>query len=66
MIEIFLQYGIAGLILFVFYKLFSNELKHLKYTINKLEQSINYNFNRLYNQLDKLNESLNKLSEKIK
>jgi hypothetical protein len=36
----FLNYGIAGLILYVFYKLFSNELKMLRKSIEDLRQSI--------------------------
>jgi hypothetical protein len=36
LISIFLNYGIAGLILYVFYKLMSNELRKLNESINSL------------------------------
>ena len=39
-VQAFLNYGIAGLILWVFYKLFSNELKSLKNAIEKLNVTI--------------------------
>ena len=39
-ISIFLNYGIAGLILYVFYKLITNELKELRKAIDKLRETI--------------------------
>jgi hypothetical protein len=36
----FLNYGIAGLILFVFYMLFKNELSQLRASIEKLDDRI--------------------------
>jgi methyl-accepting chemotaxis protein len=51
---IFLNYGIAGLILFVFYKLFSNELSQLRESINQM----NTNLTRL---IDKIEQALEKL-----
>jgi methyl-accepting chemotaxis protein len=50
---IFLNYGIAGLILFVFYKLFSNELSQLRESINQM----NTNLTRL---IDKIEQTLEK------
>jgi hypothetical protein len=40
LITIFLNYGIAGLILFVFYMLFKNELSQLRASIDKLDGRI--------------------------
>jgi hypothetical protein len=40
LITIFLNYGIAGLILFVFYMLFKNELSQLRASIEKLDGRI--------------------------
>jgi hypothetical protein len=40
LITIFLNYGIAGLILFVFYMLFKNELSQLRASIEKLDDRI--------------------------
>jgi hypothetical protein len=34
------QYGIAGLILYVFYRLFSNELRDLRRSIEQLSEKI--------------------------
>jgi flagellar capping protein FliD len=39
-ITVFLNYGIAGLILFVFYMLFKNELSQLRASIEKLDDRI--------------------------
>jgi hypothetical protein len=39
-VTIFLNYGIAGLILFVFYMLFRNELTQLRASIEKLDGRI--------------------------
>jgi hypothetical protein len=39
-VTIFLNYGIAGLILFVFYMLFKNELSQLRASIEKLDGRI--------------------------
>jgi hypothetical protein len=39
-LTIFLNYGIAGLILFVFYMLFKNELTQLRASIEKLDSRI--------------------------
>ena len=39
-LTIFLNYGIAGLILFVFYMLFKNELSQLRASIEKLDDRI--------------------------
>ena len=39
-IYLFLQYGIAGLILYVFYRLFSNELRDLRNSIEGLKKSV--------------------------
>jgi hypothetical protein len=50
-ITLFLNYGIAGLILFVFYMLFKNELTHLRNSIDKLDQRI-----------DKLAEKMERLT----
>jgi len=38
--EIVFNYGIAGLILYVFYKLFSNELRELRKVITELSRKI--------------------------
>ncbi|MEM2506949.1 MAG: hypothetical protein QXF61_07910 [Nitrososphaeria archaeon] len=35
-----IQYGLAGLVLYVFYKLFSNELKDLKQAVDRLNETI--------------------------
>ena len=43
------QYGIAGLILYVFYRLFSNELRDLRNSIEKLSEKIE----RLISLVDK-------------
>jgi hypothetical protein len=40
LVTIFLNYGIAGLILFVFYMLFKNELSQLRASIEKLDDKI--------------------------
>jgi len=40
LVTIFLNYGIAGLILFVFYMLFKNELSQLRASIEKLDGRI--------------------------
>jgi hypothetical protein len=40
LVTIFLNYGIAGLILFVFYMLFKNELSQLRASIDKLDGRI--------------------------
>jgi hypothetical protein len=40
LITVFLNYGIAGLILFVFYMLFKNELTQLRASIEKLDGRI--------------------------
>ena len=40
LVTIFLNYGIAGLILFVFYMLFKNELTQLRASIEKLDSRI--------------------------
>jgi hypothetical protein len=37
----FLNYGIAGLILWAFYRLISNELAHLKEAIDKMNETMN-------------------------
>jgi hypothetical protein len=50
--SVFLNYGIAGLILFVFYKLFSNELVLLRQTISEM----NNNIIVLTKKLDRLNK----------
>jgi len=39
-LEILLNYGIAGLILYVFYRLFSNELERLREKIEELSGKI--------------------------
>ena len=39
-ISVFLNYGIAGLILYVFYKLITNELRELRKAIEKLRETI--------------------------
>jgi len=49
---LFLNYGIAGLILFVFYKLFSNELCNLKESINQM----NANLTRLIDKIEQMLE----------
>ncbi|MEM0369042.1 MAG: hypothetical protein QXW45_06795 [Thermosphaera sp.] len=49
---IFLNYGIAGLILFVFYKLFSNELSALRDSINQM----NTNLTRLIDKIERILE----------
>jgi hypothetical protein len=50
-ITVFLNYGIAGLILLVFYMLFKNELTHLRNSIDKLDDRI-----------DKLAEKIERLT----
>ena len=40
LLTIFMNYGIAGLILFVFYLLFRNELSQLRTSIEKLDERI--------------------------
>jgi len=39
-LEVLLNYGIAGLILYVFYRLFSNELEKLREKIEELSEKI--------------------------
>jgi hypothetical protein len=39
-LTVFMNYGMAGLILFVFYKLISNELSQLRNAIEKLDDKI--------------------------
>jgi hypothetical protein len=50
-ITVFLNYGIAGLILLVFYMLFKNELTHLRNSIEKLDDKV-----------DKLAEKIERLA----
>lgn len=38
--NIILQYGLAGVVIYIFYKLFSNELRELRTSINELQKSI--------------------------
>lgn len=40
LLTVFMNYGMAGLILFVFYKLVSNELSQLRNAIEKLDDKI--------------------------
>ena len=40
LLTVFMNYGIAGLILFVFYMLFKNELTQLRSSIDKLDGRI--------------------------
>lgn len=40
LVSIFMNYGIAGLILLVFYMLFKNELSQLRASIEKLDERI--------------------------
>jgi hypothetical protein len=40
LVTVFMNYGIAGLILFVFYMLFKNELSQLRASIEKLDNRI--------------------------
>jgi len=49
---IFLNYGIAGLILYVFYKLFSNELSELRESINQM----NANLTKLIDKIEQILE----------
>jgi hypothetical protein len=51
LITVFLNYGIAGLILFVFYMLFKNELTQLRSSIEKLD-----------GRIDKLAERIERLA----
>ena len=38
--NVLLNYGIAGIILFVFYKLMSNELRELRNSINEMTRKL--------------------------
>jgi sulfite exporter TauE/SafE len=51
LVTVFMNYGIAGLILFVFYMLFKNELSQLRASIEKLDDRI-----------DKLTERIERLA----
>jgi hypothetical protein len=54
--EIILNYGIAGMILLVFYKIFTNELNDLKRAIERLSDAIEKNnllITELINELKK-------------
>jgi hypothetical protein len=51
LVTIFLNYGIAGLILFVFYMLFKHELSQLRASIDKL-----------YDRIDDLGRKIERLT----
>jgi len=56
LINILANYGIAGLILYVFYKLFINELNSLRKSIEKLSNAIEKNNMLISTLIEKLKE----------
>jgi len=56
LINILANYGIAGLILYVFYKLFTNELNSLRKSIEKLSNAIEKNNMLISTLIEKLKE----------
>ena len=56
LINILANYGIAGLILYVFYKLFTNELNSLRKSIEKLSNTIEKNNMLISTLIEKLKE----------
>jgi len=56
LINILANYGIAGLILYVFYKLFTNELNSLRRSIEKLSNAIEKNNMLISTLIEKLKE----------
>lgn len=40
LLNVLTQYGLAGLVIFIFYKLISTEIKNLEKSINDLNESI--------------------------
>jgi hypothetical protein len=38
--QMLVQYGLAGIVVYIFYKLISNDLKDVKASIDQLKQSI--------------------------
>lgn len=59
--QIFLNYGIAGLILLVFYKLLSDHIRRLENAINDLKQVIEQDITTT----KQLQEILNKIIDKL-
>jgi len=53
--SLFLNYGIAGLILYVFYKMFSNELLLLRQAINEMNKNISILIKKL-DRLDRIGD----------
>jgi nitrogen regulatory protein PII-like uncharacterized protein len=56
LINILANYGIAGIILYVFYKLFTNELTDLRKSIEKLSDAIEKNNILISTLIEKLKE----------
>lgn len=40
LLQYLIQYGLAGIVLYIFYKLLSNELRDLKEAVNRLNDTI--------------------------
>jgi nitrogen regulatory protein PII-like uncharacterized protein len=55
-INVLANYGIAGIILYVFYKLFTNELENLRESIEKLSDAIEKNNILISTLIEKLKE----------
>jgi hypothetical protein len=56
LLNILANYGIAGIILYVFYKLFTNELSDLRKSIEKLSDAIEKNNILISTLIEKLKE----------
>ena len=56
LINILANYGIAGIILYVFYKLFTNELSDLRKSIERLSDAIEKNNILISTLIEKLKE----------
>ena len=50
--QYFLQYGLAGIVIYIFYKLMSNELKELREEIKRFRKTVF----KLYVAVKKLNK----------
>jgi len=57
----FLNYGIAGLILYVFYRLIVNELSHLRETIERMNETVE----KMNQTLEKHNMLLDQILKKL-
>jgi len=56
LLNILANYGIAGIILYVFYKLFTNELSDLRKSIERLSDAIEKNNILISTLIEKLKE----------